>query len=522
VGLNAAGTAALPNGDVEDSDSFAVIVEGDYVRIGTNDDGVSDALERNTISGNSVGGIQLLPGEGNARDAAVRAVDAPGIYTISIAGNAIGTGTNGSGAFGNMGNGITVSSNSGVLIGGESTAHANIIANNTQAGISVPDSDGRDPRGVSILTNSIFGNGGPGIDLGGDGVTANDLNDADDGPNALINFPVLGTIASDRLSVSGTLNSELGGKYRIQLFASSAQGRQGKTFLGQTDITFDGMSNDGAFSVSVNGGVPFDSFLTVTSTRIDDSEASTSEFSEALATPIKLRFASGPNVTPTSLLVGESVAATAMPNIPGATVSVNFGDGSAAETGESTSHTYTAPGIYTVTFTLNGADGQSEIGTVQVTVTAPAAPPGPTAIAFRVRVLNVFLNGKPGRDKIQILGVLNIPGDFTPAGKTFDVNIGGVTQTFTLDARGKGKTGNSLLRFRRSSRFRNEETPFVLTLKRGTFEAALRQSPVKPDANGLPTSITVSVTFLGATYEKAVPVTFKTRGSRSRTKFGPF
>ena len=48
--------------------------------------------------------------------------------------------------------------------------------------------------GNAIRGNSIFSNvGGPGlgIDIGGNGVTANDLNDTDTGPNNTQNYPVL-------------------------------------------------------------------------------------------------------------------------------------------------------------------------------------------------------------------------------------------------------------------------------------------------------------------------------------------
>ena len=47
----------------------------------------------------------------------------------------------------------------------------------------------------TIRSNSIFGNGGLGIDLGTSGVTPNDPDDPDSGPNDLQNFPVLNPIS---------------------------------------------------------------------------------------------------------------------------------------------------------------------------------------------------------------------------------------------------------------------------------------------------------------------------------------
>ena len=82
---------------------------------------------------------------------------------------------------------------------------ANTIASNGAAGVFVLASAS---TGIVIRGNAIYGNGGIPIDLGGDGVTANDVNDVDTGPNGRQNFPVLanavqdgaGTVAVDLVS----------------------------------------------------------------------------------------------------------------------------------------------------------------------------------------------------------------------------------------------------------------------------------------------------------------------------------
>ena len=64
----------------------------------------------------------------------------------------------------------------------------------------------------AILGNSIHANaGGLGIDLGANGVTANDSNDNDNGPNDLQNFPVLagGSYNGTTLTVTGSLTSRV-------------------------------------------------------------------------------------------------------------------------------------------------------------------------------------------------------------------------------------------------------------------------------------------------------------------------
>jgi hypothetical protein len=44
-------------------------------------------------------------------------------------------------------------------------------------------------NGNTILSNAIFSNEGPGIDLDADGPTANDQGDVDTGPNGFQNKP---------------------------------------------------------------------------------------------------------------------------------------------------------------------------------------------------------------------------------------------------------------------------------------------------------------------------------------------
>ncbi|WP_175517834.1 SdrD B-like domain-containing protein [Thiothrix caldifontis] len=109
-----------------------------------------------------------------------------------IASNYIGTDPTGAINRGNGDSGITVISPLGPnLIGGSSSA-GNLIAYNGGDGIKVGGTDGT--KATSMLGNKIYANGKLGIDLGGNGITVNDANDADTGTNDLINFPILATI----------------------------------------------------------------------------------------------------------------------------------------------------------------------------------------------------------------------------------------------------------------------------------------------------------------------------------------
>ena len=65
---------------------------------------------------------------------------------------------------------------------------ANTIANNGGDGVTVVSNGA---TGNRIEKNSIHDNVGLGIDLGDDGVTANDNDDSDSGPNNLQNYPTI-------------------------------------------------------------------------------------------------------------------------------------------------------------------------------------------------------------------------------------------------------------------------------------------------------------------------------------------
>jgi chitodextrinase len=66
-----------------------------------------------------------------------------------------------------------------------------------------------------------------------------------------------------------------------------------------------------------------------------------------------------------------------------AAYSWNFGDGTAAKSGATTSHTYSTPGAYTVTLTVTDNAGKQSVTTTRITaqdITAPSTPANPTVM----------------------------------------------------------------------------------------------------------------------------------------------
>ena len=246
---------------------------------------------------------------------------APGIRLSGtghrVAGNFIGTNADGTASDRNA-RGVILSDADGSTIGGTSPAARNLISGNVRSGVDVfegssntiqgnligPDKNGEvladsnavdggvvisSGTGNRILSNSIFSNGDLGIDLGNNGVTANDPKDPDTGPNRLQNHPVITSAQTfgSFTSINGTLNStpstrETKRTFTIQLFSSPSADPsgfgEGKTFLGQTQVTTNRRGN-ASFSFTPSQTVPVGQFITATVTR--KSTGDTSEFSQA-------------------------------------------------------------------------------------------------------------------------------------------------------------------------------------------------------------------------------------------------
>ena len=163
----------------------------------------------------------------------------------------------------------------------------NVIRHNGGAGVLVVNDPELTVDGVGnfILDNSIANNSKLGIDLGEDGVTLNDLGDADTGPNNLQNFPVLTSVitTSNGVTIAGTLNSIPNTTFRIEGFSSlpanAPQLGDGQTLLGAVEIRTDN-NGDAAFQLATSIAIPNGHVIVATATNLSTND--TSEFSVEL------------------------------------------------------------------------------------------------------------------------------------------------------------------------------------------------------------------------------------------------
>lgn len=252
----------------------------------------------------------------NLKHLAINRFGGAGIYlngssNNTLQANAIGTDPTGKLALANTGSGIKLAAGaSNNLIGGATNGTGNQITNNGGAGIAVTDNTSLNN---SLLSNSIYANGGLGIDLGEDGVTENDAGDSDTGPNHRLNYPL---INSQGIGSNGTqiLTYDLSldvaaGSYRLEFFTNSAQDSsghgEGQTYLGAKIITHPGtgaVTLKGTLNTSQS--VAAGTLVSITTTAINgNSYGSTSEFST---------YQSGTNTTVCQDLTTGSGAQTIM------------------------------------------------------------------------------------------------------------------------------------------------------------------------------------------------------------------
>ena len=305
VGLDLAGTSAIANGG-----------SGVFLRAGA----TQSLVTGNRIAGNTLSQISViaLGTTGNTISANHVGFGADGSridggnvgILVSANGNTIGGATAADGNF-------VTGSNAGISLNGLS-ARENVIQNNVvgtdAAGGDFGMTSGiqflQSPRDNSVLDNvfafstgdairsptggegntfsrnDLFANGF-GIDLGGNGLTANDAGDVDAGPNLLQNSPVLSPDAlldlspdsSAEISLNYSLDSDPANSafpVTIEFFLSNLAGDV--FFAGSDTFTAADFAAGGrtvTFTAMSTAGLPLD-FLVATAT---DSDGNTSELS---------------------------------------------------------------------------------------------------------------------------------------------------------------------------------------------------------------------------------------------------
>ncbi len=295
-GNNTVGLRLLADNATVTNNEFGVAADGSAlsngnfnIDLGTSADSVNIGAvgSGNTIGAATVAGIRSL-------------ADSP-----TIAGNQIGT--------------LAAPNATGIIFPettqvGTAVVDRNTITSNTGAGVVVEEVG----MYVQLLANRIYDNGGLGIDLGGDGVTLNDVGDADSGPNDLLNTPVITGIVEQSPGVYDlTLSADApAGNYRVELFASSAPDAsgygEGESFRHATSLAI--AAPPATFAMNNVSASPGDYLAAVL---IDASTGATSEF--GLAVPVTSEPVVNSTGDTADAYVGDGLCDTGGDNSAGAT-----------------------------------------------------------------------------------------------------------------------------------------------------------------------------------------------------------
>lgn len=251
IGLSAQGDMITDeNGELFQSVAGVFIDQGE--------EGVT--IENNTISGNFGDGVHI------SKTFGVKASD-----------NVIGLDLSGTESRSNRGSGIDV------LSSGHAVIEHNKIAYNKGHGVSVRGGEST----AKIKSNSIFKNDWLGIDLLSNDqpffVTPNDPGDGDQGPNALLNYPVLHDVTFN--ADTGVLTAKLtldvnASSANVQLFANkepdSTGYGEGHVFFAEKTVQASSSPQTVVFPLAL--GVNFNQFKYISATATASN--STSEFSK--------------------------------------------------------------------------------------------------------------------------------------------------------------------------------------------------------------------------------------------------
>lgn len=299
--------------------------------------------------------------------------------------------------------------------------------------------------GNAIIGNAIAATSGLAIDLGGDGVTANDAGDADGGANNQQNFPVINTVAvsGGSATVSGILQSEAGKNYRVDFFRNRSVGCNssghggGEAFLDSINVTTD-LNGNATISGSNLGGVNAVLSGDVITATATDPSGNTSEFSSCVTATAPT--APGP---PTGVHAGAGDASATVswsaPASDGGSPVTSYG---VYRTGGALMTTVSAPSTsaqltgltngmsYTFFVKAQNANGDSVASANSDTVTPTAGEPPATSKSQTVAAGGTVSTGAAPTGANPTVTAVSVPGGGTVSiaeSSTSDTPPGGGT-----------------------------------------------------------------------------------------------
>jgi len=253
---------------------------------------------------------------------------------------------------------------------------------------------------------------------------------------------------------------------------------------------------------------------------------------------------SGATATPNPAVAGTVVAfAAAASDANGDVLSYawDFGDGSSGFD-TATTHTYATAGVYGATVVARDGRGGSATSSVLVQILPDpngggggggdgggggGGGNGNTPLPMSVTKLQASLNFKGGgKDSVALRGsVANLPALFETTGLSVVLDAGGALSTFTLDAKGRGKSTDGLFALK-LKRKRNKATkkvefaggdgPFQAALKKGTWsDDWADEGAQSTTTKNAPLTMNVTLTLGGTVYAATVDALYSAKAGAS-------
>jgi PKD repeat protein len=262
---------------------------------------------------------------------------------------------------------------------------------------------------------------------------------------------------------------------------------------------------------------------------------------------------SGPSGDPGSGVIGQTIhfSSTATdPDNDTLTYSWSFGDGTSGS-GATSSHAYSAVGIYTVQLTVTDSGGLSDQKSIIVVISKPLdngngngsgnggsgnggtggnggngtgeGGGGTTTGTLSMTVSKIQGSASlklANHDSAQLSGVIpNVPQGFTPAGQTIVLNIGGAAVTFTLDKTGKAKAAQGSIALKLKGKrtkgvlaFAGGDVPFTAKIQKGAWAGTWGFDPAT-SATKSSISMLISIQLGGNTYASTVALTYSAKAN---------
>jgi parallel beta-helix repeat protein/predicted outer membrane repeat protein len=227
------------------------------------------------------------------------------------------------------------------------------------------------------------------------------------------------------LGNSNILMTGPGGFSQLATFVSAAPNKNAASIVATYSLTTTTPLANGTYTIAIQATQVKDT----TGNPVAAGNLGTFTVNVAVSAPATPPgFTSPPTATFQSATVGQPITFSAAGN---GTISWDFGNGSTA-TGSTVTNVYTVPGTYIVTATLTDAT-TGAVTTQTLTLTINPEP-------IRIKRAHFALNDK---DMATMSGFLQLTSNLNLAGQKAIVTIAGVSVSFTLDAHGKGKSGES-------------------------------------------------------------------------------